>query len=66
MTNTLFIHPGVVHSLADLERMRTNVLAGNYPWYMGYTNLLADSHSSSGYPMEGPEGIIWRDAVVPA
>ena len=66
VTNSLFVHPGVVHSLIDLERMRTNVLAGNYPWYIGYTNMIADSHSSSSYPMEGPMGIIWRDAVVPA
>jgi fibronectin type 3 domain-containing protein len=57
-----FIHPGIVHTIADLERMRTNVLAGNYPWYMGYTNLLADSHSSPAYPMAGPQTTIVRDA----
>jgi fibronectin type 3 domain-containing protein len=60
-----FIHPGVMHSFADLERMRTNVLAGNQPWYMGYTNMLADSHSSSAYAMEGPLPTITRDAVHP-
>jgi hypothetical protein len=58
-----FVHPGVMHSLADLERMRTNVLATNAPWFMGYTNLLADSHSSSAYAMEGPVTTIYRDAI---
>jgi hypothetical protein len=58
-----FVHPGVMHTFADLERMRTNVLATNQPWYMGYTNLLADSHSSSAYPMEGPVSTIYRDAI---
>ncbi|HEX9045956.1 MAG TPA: alginate lyase family protein, partial [Verrucomicrobiae bacterium] len=66
VTNSPFIHPGVMHSLVDLDRMRTNVLAGNQPWYMGYTNLLADSHSATGYAMAGPLGTITRDAVVPS
>jgi fibronectin type 3 domain-containing protein len=57
-----FIHPGVMHAIADLERMRTKVLATNYPWFMGYTNMLADSHSSSAYAMEGPLTTIYRDA----
>ena len=61
-----FVHPGVVHTIADMERMRTNVLATNNPWFMGYTNMLADSHSSSAYAMAGPLTTIHRDAVVPA
>src|ERR1017187_5135213 len=58
-----FIHPGIVHTIVDLERMRTNVLATNNPWFMGYTNMLADSHSSSAYPMAGPATTIYRDAI---
>jgi hypothetical protein len=60
-----FVHPGVVHTIADLERMRTNILATNNPWFMGFTNLLADPHSSSAYPMAGPLTTIYRDAVNP-
>jgi hypothetical protein len=60
-----FVHPGVMHTFTDLERMRTNVLATNQPWFMGYTNMLADSHSSSAYATEGPLTTITRDAVVP-
>jgi hypothetical protein len=26
-----FVHPGGRHTLADLNRMKTNVLAGNHP-----------------------------------
>lgn len=66
VTNTTFVHPGVMHTLADLDRIKTNALAGNYPWYMGYTNMLADSHSASTYAMEGPLTAINRDAVVPS
>ena len=31
----------------DAERIRTNALAGNQPWYSGYTNFTADSRSGS-------------------
>lgn len=60
-----FVHPGIVHTIVDLERMRTNVLATNNPWFMGYTNLLADPHSSAAYAMAGPAPTIFRDAIVP-
>lgn len=60
-----FVHPGVMHTFADLERMRTNMLATNAPWFMGYTNMLADSHSSSAYAVAGPLTTIYRDAIVP-
>jgi fibronectin type 3 domain-containing protein len=63
--NAPFVHPGVMHTIADLERMRTNVLATNQPWYMGYTKMLSDSHSSTSYPMAGPLPTITRDAVHP-
>ena len=41
---TSFVHPGGLHTLADLERMRTNVLAGNHPWIDGWQQLLRDPH----------------------
>jgi len=55
-----FVHPGVMHTLADLERMRTNVLAGNQPWLDGYNAFSADSRSSSNYSMQGPFAFIKR------
>lgn len=61
-----FVHPGIVHTIADLERMRTNVLATNNPWFMGYTNMLAEAHSSAAYAIAGPQTTIYRDAITGA
>jgi hypothetical protein len=44
-----FIHPGGLHTLADLERMRTNVLAGNHPWIDDWQQLLRDPQSESNW-----------------
>ena len=54
-----FVHPGGLHTLADLERMRTNVLAGNHPWIddwqrlerdpLAQTNWQADVQNKSSY-----------------
>jgi hypothetical protein len=60
--NSKFVHPGVMHTQADLDRMRTKVVAGEQPWLDGYHKLVADSHSSSSYGMEGPQTTITRDA----
>jgi fibronectin type 3 domain-containing protein len=54
------VHPGVMHTLADLDRMRTRVGAGDEPWLTGYHKLVADSHSSSAYAMQGPFAIVTR------
>lgn len=61
--SSIFVHPGVMSSFTDLNRMFTNVVSTNYPWYMGYTNMLADFHSPSSYAMEGPLPTITRDAI---
>ena len=37
-----FIHPSGLHTLADLERMKTNVLGGIHPWIDDGNKLLAD------------------------
>ncbi len=44
-----FQHPGGLHTLADLERMKTNVLAGNSPWLEGWNALITDSQAQSNY-----------------
>jgi hypothetical protein len=44
-----FIHPGGLHTLADLERMRTNVLAGNHPWIDAWQKLLRDPQARSNW-----------------
>lgn len=42
-----FVHPGGLHTLADLERMKTNVLAKNHPWIDGWQKLLHDPQSQT-------------------
>lgn len=59
----VFVHPGVMHTLADLERMKTNVAAGHQPWLAGYNALLADSRSSASYAMQGPYGFVTRSPI---
>ena len=44
-----FIHPGGLHTMADLDRMKTNVLAGNHPWIDGWNALIADPQAQSNY-----------------
>jgi fibronectin type 3 domain-containing protein len=44
-----FVHPGGLHTLADLDRMKTNVLAGNHPWIDGWNVLIADPQAQSNY-----------------
>jgi hypothetical protein len=39
--------PRILHTLTDLERMRTNVLAGNEPWTANYNAMTADPRSSA-------------------
>jgi fibronectin type 3 domain-containing protein len=56
-----FVHPGVMHTLADLDRIRTKATAGEQPWLDGYNVFVVDSHSSSIYPMQGPFPTISRN-----
>jgi hypothetical protein len=44
-----FVHPGGLHTSADLERMRTNVLAGNSPWIEGWQVLLTNRQAQSNW-----------------
>ncbi len=44
-----FVHPGGLHTRADLERMRTNVLAKNHPWIDDWNKLIADPQAQTNY-----------------
>lgn len=44
-----FVHPGGLHTLADLNRMKTNVLAGNHPWIDDWNVLITDSQAQTNY-----------------
>ncbi|MBC8095014.1 MAG: alginate lyase family protein, partial [Akkermansiaceae bacterium] len=47
--NAAFVHPGILHTKADLDRMKTNVLYQTYPWYGAFQAFQLDSKSSSSY-----------------
>lgn len=55
-----YTHPGMLHTAADFTRMQTKVNAQAEPWLSGWNKLLANSHSSSSYTMQGPVAIVYR------
>jgi len=62
---TPFIHPGLLHTEADFERMRAKVKAGESPWIDGWQRLTENRHASlSWVPRPQPE-IHRNDGVNP-
>lgn len=57
---TTLTHPGVLHSLADLDRMRSKVAAGAQPWLAGHNAFAADFFSSSSYVVAGGRATVTR------
>ncbi|MEY2869356.1 MAG: hypothetical protein RIR01_1847 [Bacteroidota bacterium] len=53
-TGRVFLHPGLLHSQADFDRMKTKVAQNQNPWISGWNRLKYNSHSSSTYVMKGP------------
>lgn len=44
-----FVHPGCIHSQADLDRIKEKVNAKVSPWIDGWNAMLSDSKSSASY-----------------
>jgi hypothetical protein len=44
-----FVHPGGLHTLADLNRMSNNVAMGNHPWIDDWNLLTADPDAQTNY-----------------
>ncbi|HEX5398748.1 MAG TPA: alginate lyase family protein [Verrucomicrobiae bacterium] len=44
-----FVHPGGLLTTADLQRIKTNVLAGNHPWIDDWNRLLKDPEAQSNW-----------------
>ncbi|UII30112.1 alginate lyase family protein [Fulvivirga ulvae] len=40
-----FVHPGILHTQSDFERMRENVNAGKEPWKSGFEVLVASPYA---------------------
>lgn len=58
-----FIHPGMLHTQADLIRMKTQVAANAQPWLSGYNKLDSSSYASLTYTMAGPNDTIFRTST---
>lgn len=57
-----FIHPGLLHTRADLDRMRQKVAAGLEPWKGGFDKLRLHSQSRSDWKIHGPFEVVNRDS----
>lgn len=47
--NKTFVHPGLLHTNEDFDRIKAKVEAGEEPWISGWDKLIANSHSSANY-----------------
>ncbi|MBN3786528.1 cell wall anchor protein [Burkholderia sp. Ac-20353] len=54
-----FVHPGLLHSEQDFERMRMNVAQGNQPWLQGWQRLIANRHASLSWTPR-PQDAVYR------
>lgn len=54
-----FIHPGLLHTEADFERMRSKIQAGEEPWASAWNGLISDGISSLG-PSPAPLTVVVR------
>lgn len=55
-----FVHPGLLHSQADLDRMRQRVAAHEEPWQGGFEKLRQDGFSQADWKLRGPFEVVTR------
>lgn len=61
-----FIHPGILHSREDLQRMKEAVVNKRQPIYSGYQLFIQNPASQFNYKMQGPLTMVGRNPNVGA
>jgi hypothetical protein len=61
-TSRTFVHPGLLHTQADLDRMRTKVNANAQPWLNGWNALTSSAKSQLGQT-PNPQSTITRSST---
>lgn len=54
-----FVHPGILHTQVDFDRMQTKVNAGAQPWKSGWDKLVANYHAQTSYN-PNPIPVVYR------
>jgi hypothetical protein len=57
-----FVHPGLLHTRADLDRIRQHVAAGREPWRGGFEQLRNDDQSRFDWKLRGAFTVVTRQA----
>ena len=57
-TTSAYAHPGLVHTLSDIERVSAQVKAGTQPWLGGWDRLVANGRSGSGWQPRPVETVV--------
>ena len=56
-----FVHPGLLHSGADLQRIQARLAEKAEPWVGGFEKLRTDPRSSADWKLQGPHNDVNRD-----
>lgn len=59
-----FVHPGLLHSQEDLDRMKRAIAAKEEPIYAGYEVFRKNPASQATYAMQGPLAMVGRNPTV--
>jgi hypothetical protein len=59
-----FVHPGILHSREDLERMKRAVANKEEPIYAGYQIFIQNPASHFDYKMQGPLAMVGRNPTI--
>ncbi|EJD52325.1 putative GPI anchored protein [Auricularia subglabra TFB-10046 SS5] len=54
-----FVHPGLLHTNADLTRIKGRVDKKEQPWVTGWNKLIANSHAQISYAAR-PQTVVYR------